>query len=392
MRYHTPYHDEDGLALLPPHLVCVDRGNGSHVAVTRYVGEHQLRGLAIPAATTRPQGRSFEGAGGGQRHDLVITLPVPRDGKMGEATYVLNPPWDELGDDNLSGIGDVELGTEVYVAQHLALVGAISPPDVRHVELIFGCPLSVWHDKVLCAELVASLRGLHRFTLDGVARELFLTPRLLPQPIMAAGNLLCPNGIPNRSLLDALIGILDVGSGTDDWALLRGFKTEGGQVGGGSGTRGLVSAGVRLWETLQAEGTRFPRLARLPMPTPHVLLRMLDTGQLDYQGQPVDIRAEVREELRRLAERIKNNLWSDVMWGKRPIRLVGCVAGGTAKIYEHLRAFLPEWHDRLLLIEPEVVTLLPDPLHRGTTVYGVAAGGYSIATYQQALVRQQAQR
>jgi hypothetical protein len=390
--YSTPYSDDQGLALQPAHLVSVDRGNGSHVAVTRRPGSATLWGLAVPAATVRPRSRSYEAGAQTSSQALVLTLPVRRDGVIRQATYIINPLPEELGADDLGGIGDVELGTDVYVAQHLALVGAVIPSGVQHVEMVFGCPLSVWHDKVLCTQLGSAVRGLHRFTLNGEERTLFITPRLLPQPIMAAGNLLCPDGLPNRELLDALIGIIDVGSGTDDWALLRGFKTERGEAGGGSGTRGLVGAGVRLWETLKADGERFGRLARLPLPSPHALLRMLETGTLDYHGRMVDVRGEVREELRRLAEQIKNNLFNDVMWGKRPIRVVGCVAGGTAMIYEHLRAFLPEWHDRLVLVEPPVTALRPDERGRGTTVYGVAAGGYAIARYQQALLRQQAQQ
>ena len=151
------------------------------------------------------------------------------------------------------------------------------------VEMVFGCPFRCWSDEALKTELREALRGLHRFTMNGVSRSIYLTPYLLPQPIMAAANLIVPGGIPDPALAETLVGIIDIGTGIDDYALVRGFRTESGRAGGYSGTRGLAWACEELWKRLKKDD-RFPLLQRAPFPGTHGLLLVLDTNRFRLWG------------------------------------------------------------------------------------------------------------
>jgi hypothetical protein len=166
--YRTPFCDDQQLVREPPTLVSVDRGNGSLVGVTQRGARGPLLGLACPAATARPPDRAYDES---QRRadEISITIPVQRRGDIVPETYVLNPAPEDLASSDLASVGDVELATPVYVAQHLAVIGMLVGPEVQHIELVFGCPFSCWSDEGLKTELREALRGLHRFTLNGSA-------------------------------------------------------------------------------------------------------------------------------------------------------------------------------------------------------------------------------
>lgn len=153
--YRTPFQDDQRLSQEPPTLVAVDRGNGSLVGVTQRNGRVPLLGFACPAVTGRPDDRAFDEA---QHRDdeIVMTITVPRRGDLFQETYILNPAPEDLASSDLASVGDVEFATPVYVAQHLAVIGTLVEPDVRHVELVFGCPFSCWGDEHLKTALKES--------------------------------------------------------------------------------------------------------------------------------------------------------------------------------------------------------------------------------------------
>ena len=386
--YRTPFRDDQQLVREPPTLVSVDRGNGSLVGVTQRGARGPLIGFACPAATARPSDRAYDET---QRRadEISITFPVQRHGEIVQETYLLNPAPEDLACSDLASVGDVEFATPIYVAQHLAVIGMLVGPEVQHVELIFGCPFSCWGDEALKSELREALRGLHRFTLNGVSRSIYLTPYLLPQPIMAAANLIVPGGVPNPALADTLVGIIDIGTGTDDYALVRGFRTESGRAGGDSGTRGLAWACEELWKRLKHD-ERFPLLRREPFPGAHAMLPVLDTSRFRYGGELVHVATHVDGVLRDLAERTIRDRFSDHVWGKRwrEIAVIGGASGGTARLWPYLTAGVrDEWRPKLQLIEPAIQALHPDPLGRGTAVYAVAAGGYYAMLARKAMQR-----
>lgn len=385
--YRTPYTDAQGYDQRPAHLVSLDRGNGSLVGVTRQRLHTPLVGVALPAAVALPARRAFD-ASGEQSQEIAITLDTLRgEGQIVTESYVLNP---ERLADSIVGVGDVELGSPIYVAQHLALVGLLTPPTVNHVEAVIGVPFNVWDDKPFLEQLRQALRGLHHFTLRGVERFIYLSPILLPQPVMAVGCLTVPEGIPDTSLLGALVGILDPGTGTDDTVLVRGFKAEAGRSGVDFGTRALAEACEVLWARLR-EDARFPLLRRVPSPGTHALLALLDAKVYEYEGVPCDIGDHVAAVLHGLAERIAKNTFSTAVWGNRiaEIAAIGVASGGGEKIWPYLAEFVePAWRRKLQLLQPVVVPLTPDPFGRSTAVYAVAAGGYYTRVAQLTLQQQ----
>lgn len=386
--YRTPLRDDPQLVHEPATLVAVDRGNGSLVGVTQRSARSPLIGLAYPAATARPADRAYDET---QRRadEIRISIAVQRRGDIVQETYLLNPAPEDMASSDLASVGDVEFATPVYVAQHLAMIGMLVGSEVQHVELVFGCPFSCWADESLKTELREALRGQHRFTLNGVSRSIYLTPYLLPQPIMAAANLIVPGGVPNPALEEKLVGIIDIGAGTDDYALVRGFRTESGRAGGDSGTRGLAWACEELWKRLKHD-ERFPLLRREPFPGAHALLQVLDTSRFRYGGELVHVAPQVDSVLRDLAERTIRDRFSDHVWGKRwrDIAVIGGASGGTARLWPYITAGIrDEWRPKLQLIEPAVQAIRPDPLGRGTAVYGVAAGGYYAMLARKALQR-----
>jgi hypothetical protein len=83
------------------------------------------------------------------------------------------------------------------------------------------------------------------------------------------------------------------GTGTDDYALVRGFRAESGRAGGDSGTRGLAWACEELWKRLKRdERFAFTEVSR----------------------------------------------FSDHVWGKRwrEIAIIGGASGGTARLWPYL--------------------------------------------------------